>query len=105
MADVFPLRKHVPIGVDAQGRPILPSTDFIKQWDELFRRVGQYTALTNTQLEALVFGGAMADMVMQPAQPQACIDALMQPPPTTQSFDDITQPASCGFFVDQIFQG
>lgn len=102
---VFPLRPRIPIGVDAQGRPVLPSTDFIKQWEDLFKRVGEYTALTNVQLEALVYGGSLSDVVMQPAQAQAGIDAIMQPPPPLQSFDDITQPASCGFFVDQIFQG
>lgn len=53
MPNVFPLRKHVPIGVDAQGRPVLPSTDFIKQWEDIFRRVGEFTALTNIELEEL----------------------------------------------------
>lgn len=70
MADVFPLRKHVPIGVDSQGKPILPSTDFIKQWEELFRRVGQYTALTNTELETALAGAEDAANAWPPDIPQ-----------------------------------
>jgi hypothetical protein len=43
----------VPIGKDGRGVPVLPSPEFIKQWEDLFKRVGQFEALNNIELEAL----------------------------------------------------
>lgn len=50
----FPLTARVPIGRDAQGRPVAPSEDFVRLWDAVFKRVGEYKALTNIELEELI---------------------------------------------------
>lgn len=50
---LFPLKNTVHIAVDESGKLIYPSADFVRQWDLLFKRVGKYEALSNTELEAL----------------------------------------------------
>lgn len=49
----FPLKAAIAFGVDAQGRPVKPTLEFVRQWDALFKRVGEYEALTNVELEQL----------------------------------------------------
>lgn len=68
---LFPLKERVHIAVDASGKFIYPSADFVRQWDLLFKRVGEYQALSNTELEALsraeklgVFGPRAAQPLM-----------------------------------------
>lgn len=53
MADkFFPLKSGIAFGIDAQGRPVNPSQEFVRQWESLWKRVGEYTAKTNTELDA-----------------------------------------------------
>lgn len=53
MADkFFPLNERTSIGSDAQGKSIYPNTDFVRQWDLLWARVGKYEAPSNTELDA-----------------------------------------------------
>lgn len=52
MADkFFPLKAGIAFGIDAQGRPVNPSPEFVRQWDSLWKRVGEYTAKTNLELD------------------------------------------------------
>lgn len=52
MADkFFPLKSGIAFGIDSQGRPVNPSPEFVRQWDSLWKRVGEYTAKTNTELD------------------------------------------------------
>lgn len=50
----YPLKARVPIGYDANGNPMFPSDDFIRLWDAFFKRMGEYQALSNPELEALI---------------------------------------------------
>lgn len=52
MADkFFPLKSGIAFGIDSQGRPVNPSPEFVRQWDSLWKRVGEYTAKTNTEID------------------------------------------------------
>lgn len=83
---VFPIRPHIPIGVDAQGRPVLPSPDFMRQWEGLFKRVGEYAALTNVELEDALAGADDA--------------ANSWPPDIQQKEQDDTAPPGAFFTPD-----
>jgi len=47
----FPLKSGIAFGIDAQGRPVNPSQEFVRQWESLWKRVGEYTAKTNAELD------------------------------------------------------
>lgn len=69
MADkFFPLKSGIAFGIDAQGRPVNPSPEFVRQWDSLWKRVGEYTAKTNIELDVSATAAqATADLAVAAA--------------------------------------
>ena len=65
----FPLTARVPIGRDAQGKPVYPSDDFVRLWDAFFKRIGEYSALSNSELEALSRAEKLGVFSSRAAQP------------------------------------
>ena len=102
MADdkLFPYQARVPVTVDGA----LPSVDLIQFLNKLFKRVGEYTALTNVQLEALNGQNVAGEMIFQPMSYGASVELLMQPAMQGDSFNDLMQQSACDQFTDTTFQ-
>ena len=102
MADdkLFPYQARVPVTADGA----LPSVDLIQFLNKLFKRVGEYTALTNTQLEALNGQTVLGEMIFQPMSYGASVELLMQPAMQGDSFNDLMQQSACDQFTDTTFQ-
>lgn len=102
MADdkLFPYQARVPVTVDGA----LPSVDLIQFLNKLFKRVGEYTALTNVQLEALNGQTVLGEMIFQPMGYGASVELLMQPAMQGNSFNDLMQQSACDQFTDTTFQ-
>ena len=73
----FPLTARVPIGRDAQGKLVYPTEDFMRLWDGFFKRVGEYKALSNPELEALIGEGQAEPFAAQFSGIEAQIHALL----------------------------
>jgi hypothetical protein len=103
MADdkLFPYQARVPVTADGA----LPSVDLIQFLNKLFRRVGEYTALTNVQLEALNSQAVAGEMIFQPMSYGASVELLMQAPAQSNSFNDLMQPIACDQLTETTFQG
>ena len=86
MADdkLFPYQARVPVTADGA----LPSVDLIQFLNKLFKRVGEYTALTNVQLEALNGQNVAGEMIFQPMSYGASVELLMQLAMQGDSFKD-----------------
>lgn len=65
---LFKIQERVHIAVDANGRFIYPSADFVRQWELLFKRVGEYEALSNTELESIARADQLGVFASRPAQ-------------------------------------
>ena len=102
MADdkLFPFQARVPVTADGA----LPSVDLIQFLNKLFKRVGEYTALTNVQLEALNGQNVAGEMIFQPMSYGASVELLMQPAMQGDSFNDLMQQSACDQFTDTTFQ-
>ena len=102
MADdkLFPYQARVPVTADGA----LPSVDLIQFLNKLFKRVGEYTALTNVQLEALNGQTVLGEMIFQPMSYGASVELLMQPAMQGNSFNDLMQQSACDQFTDTTFQ-
>ena len=102
MADdkLFPFQARVPVTADGA----LPSVDLIQFLNKLFKRVGEYTALTNVQLEALNGQNVAGEMIFQPMSYGASVELLMQPAMQGNSFNDLMQQSACDQFTDTTFQ-
>ena len=102
MADdkLFPYQARVPVTADGS----LPSVDLIQFLNKLFKRVGEYTALTNVQLEALNGQNVAGEMIFQPMSYGASVELLMQPAMQGDSFNDLMQQSACDQFTDTTFQ-
>ena len=102
MADdkLFPFQARVPVTADGA----LPSVDLIQFLNKLFKRVGEYTALTNVQLEALNGQTVLGEMIFQPMSYGASVELLMQPAMQGNSFNDLMQQSACDQFTDTTFQ-
>ncbi len=102
MADdkLFPYQARVPVTADGA----LPSVDLIQFLNKLFKRVGEYTALTNVQLEALNGQNVAGEMIFQPMSYGASVELLMQPAMQGDSFNDLMQQSACDQFTDTTFQ-
>lgn len=102
MADdkLFPYQARVPVTADGA----LPSVDLIQFLNKLFKRVGEYTALTNVQLEALNGQNVAGEMIFQPMSYGASVELLMQPAMQGNSFNDLMQQSACDQFTDTTFQ-
>ena len=102
MADdkLFPYQARVPVTADGA----LPSVDLIQFLNKIFKRVGEYTALTNVQLEALNGQNVAGEMIFQPMSYGASVELLMQPAMQGDSFNDLMQQSACDQFTDTTFQ-
>ena len=102
MADdkLFPYQARVPVTADGA----LPSVDLIQFLNKLFKRVGEYTALTNVQLEALNGQNVAGEMIFQPKSYGASVELLMQLAMQGDSFNDLMQQSACDQFTDTTFQ-
>ena len=102
MADdkLFPWPANVPI--DAAGN--LASFEYANFLNKLFKRVVEYTALTNVQLEALNGQNVAGEMIFQPMSYGASVELLMQPAMQGNSFNDLMQQSACDQFTDTTFQ-
>ena len=102
MADdkLFPFQARVPVTADGA----LPSVDLLQFLNKLFKRVGEYTALTNVQLEALNGQNVAGEMIFQPMSYGASVELLMQPAMQGDSFNDLMQQSACDQFTDTTFQ-
>ena len=102
MADdkLFPYKARVTVTADGA----LPSVDLIQFLNKLFKRVGEYTALTNVQLEALNGQNVAGEMIFQPMSYGASVELLMQPAMQGDSFNDLMQQSACDQFTDTTFQ-
>lgn len=49
----FPLNARFRLGLVNGRGEVVPSPEFLREYDILWKRVGEYEALTNTELEAL----------------------------------------------------
>ena len=102
MADdkLFPFQARVPVTADGA----LPSVDLLQFLNKIFKRVGEYTALTNVQLEALNGQNVAGEMIFQPMSYGASVELLMQPAMQGDSFNDLMQQSACDQFTDTTFQ-
>ena len=102
MADdkLFPYQARVPVTADGA----LPSVDLLQFLNKIFKRVGEYTALTNVQLEALNGQNVAGEMIFQPMSYGASVELLMQPAMQGDSFNDLMQQSACDQFTDTTFQ-
>ena len=96
---------RVPIGKTADGKDVFITLPWQKWAMQVDVRLGGQSGLSNAEILTLISRTAASEMIMQPAQAGAQIEAFMQPSPPQQSIDELMQPAECGFFYDPIFQG